>query len=212
MVDRLTETTGNVDGGLRLSVSELASLKGVTKQAISKRLTRMVEQQLIGTQRRGREITVSLAEWDKVAGEITDPAKLIGAETSAQLRGGGRRIEDETAKNLADPNAKADPTYTQQLTRKAQFEADLKEMELKRQRGELLAIEDVRKAMEYCAELMVRDIDQLANFAEEVAAAVSKSGVPGAREILKAKSRALRERLAASMSLQPETEEEEEPA
>lgn len=203
----LTSEAMGVDGGsseeLRVSVTELAEIKGVSKQAISKRLDRLIGDGLIEVKKRGREKTVSLAEWDTVTNEVTDPAKLAGRDTT-------RAIEDEATGGNGAAAPEKDPTYTQAITRKARLDADLKEIEVEKQKGTLLAIDDVRASMERCAELIVRDIDQLPSFADDLAAAVAKGGVGGLREALKVKARQLRETLARSMSLAATTDEEPE--
>lgn len=193
--------------GYRVSVSELAKIKGVTKQTISERLARLVEQQLIEVRKRGREKTVSLAEWDTVTAETTDPARLVARD----LRG-GRSLDDDVADNISGGKAPADPTYTKELTRKAGYDADLRKIDIDRQRGLLLEIGDVRVAMEECAAAIVRDIDQLPAYADDLAAAMSRAGVPGLRDALKAKAKQLRETLARSMSLlgTPKDDDEEE--
>ena len=196
--------------GVRVSVSELAGIKGVSPQAVSKRLKRLQSEGLIGVGQRGREKTVNLAEWDTVTGETTDPARLVAQDTVREMRGLDR-LDDDVARNISGGKAPADPTYTKELTRKAGYDADLRKIEIDKQRGLLLPIEDVRNAMERCAEAIVRDIDQLPAFADDLAAAVARSGVSGLRDALKAKARELRQTLAQRMSLigAPDDEEEE---
>ncbi|MEK9751734.1 MAG: hypothetical protein VW338_00785 [Rhodospirillaceae bacterium] len=190
-----------VDGvGLRVSLTRLAALKGVSKQAISKRAGRLADEGLIELTRKGRELTVSLAEWDTVTEETTDPAKLVGRDTAAAAR--GEALDEEIGKALGGAaNPKGDPTYTQELTRKAGYEADLKEIEIRRRRGELMETAQVQVAMERCAEAIVRDIDQIPTFAEDLVAAVGAGGVAAVRDVLKGKARELRDRLARSMNL-----------
>lgn len=197
----LTAATASVDGAVVVSVTELAGLKKVSKQAISRRLGRLENEGLIKTGRRGVEKVVSLAAWDMATGEATDPSKLQGAATRAAIAGVAPSLDDAVAANIGGPGkAEADPTYTKELTRKAGYDADLKEMQLRQQRGELVEIADVRIAMERCAEAINREIDQLPAFADDLAAAVASGGVPALRELLKVKARDLRERLQRSMT------------
>jgi hypothetical protein len=56
--------------------------------------------------------------------------------------------------------------------------------------------DDVERAMTRCAEVMVRAIDTLPRRAEDLAAAVAKDGVPGARAVLKQLAFDLRAKLA----------------
>lgn len=171
-----------------VSVSEAARLKGVTKQTISEKLARLG----IATAKRGREKVFSLAEYDAAANETTDPARIVAQETTKAARG------DE-----APPggSAERDPGYTAQLARKAGFEADLKEMELQKLRGELRPIEEVTEVMTRCAEAIVRDIDQLPSFAEDLAGAIARGGVDALRGELKKRARQIRDTLARTMTL-----------
>jgi len=195
----LTEAASTVDAAVRVSVTELARIKGVSKQAISKRLKRYEEEGRIASQRHGGEVTISLAEWDTVAGEVTDPAKLAGADSTKILRGEG----DEARQTR-------DPTYTKEVARRAGYEADLKEIELRKKKGELVEVAAVVEAMTRCAEAIVRDLDRLPAHAEDLADVVARGGAPGLREQLKKIVRELRETLARSMSVLGEAEQQEE--
>jgi phage terminase Nu1 subunit (DNA packaging protein) len=181
--------------GMLVSVSEAARIKGVTKQTISEKLQRLG----IATAKRGREKVFRLAEYDAAANETTDPARLIAQQTTKTIRG------DEPT----GAGGEKDPGYTQQLTRKAGFEADLKEIEIQKQRGELLPIAEVSEAMARCAEAIVRDVDQLPTFAEDLAGALARGGVDALRVELKKRARQIRETLARSMTLLATPDDEE---
>lgn len=162
---------------LEVSLSELAAMKGVTAQAISKRLKRLEAEGLITSHRRGRDRMVVLARWDQVTGETTDLSRAIGR--SPAMPGAPDGVAP------TGDQARRDPTYTTELTRKARYDADLKELELEKQRGSLLAVRDVEDAMATAAGILVREIHLLTAHAEELAAAVGKNGSTGAREVLK---------------------------
>lgn len=183
-----------------VSVSELARVKGVTKQSIAKRLARLEVQGLIRTWRSGKAKMVNLAEWDAVTREQSDLSRLMGAATAKATAGGndGHTLDQPTSR---------DPSYTRELTRKAGYDADLKRLELDRLRSELLPIGDVTRAMERCAAAMVRDLDLLSACADDIAAAMTKSGVAGVRDVLKRVSRQLRTTLATSMTALAEQDE-----
>lgn len=198
-----------IDGSaVVVSVTELALVKGISKQAVSQRIGRWEAQGLIRTgTRRGKrgavEKTVSLAEYDTIAGEVSDPSKVQGHATRAAIAGEqpAPSLDDEVARNIGgQAGANADPTLTRELTRKAGYDADLKEMSLRKQRGELVEVEDVRAAMDLCAQAIVRDVDQLVSFADDMAAAVASGGVTALRAMLKAKTVELRERMKRTMA------------
>lgn len=184
--------------GLRVSVSELARMKGLSKQAISKRLGRFVEQGLITTTLRGREKVVSLAEWDSVTSEVTDLSKVAGARTRSG-RDAAEALEADVGKRLSGEAAIKDPSYTQELTRKAGYDADLKEIELRKQRGELREVGAIQAAATKVGETLVRQIEQLPTFADDLATAASRGGSAAVREILRSKARGMRESIIRAL-------------
>jgi DNA-binding transcriptional ArsR family regulator len=186
--------------GLELSVSALARLKGVKRQTIAERLARLEEQGLISSRRQGKSKLVRLAEWDTVTSEHSDLSRLVGAETAKVARGAA----------AADDPLTRDPTYNAELTRKAGFEADLKEIALRRLRGALVDRAELEKKAELVAEKIVRTLDQIPTFAEDFAAALTRDGIPGLRTELKMRVREIRKTLAAGMSQLATTSEVED--
>jgi DNA-binding MarR family transcriptional regulator len=175
--------------GLWVTLSELAEIKGISRQATSKRLKRLAADGLIEVREAPDNTkSVRLSEWDTATNEWTDPSRLVGR--SAKV--------------------KPPSNYTAELTRKARYDADLKEIELRRRQSELLEAKDVEKAMTGCAESIVRAIGQLSTRAEEIVAAVGQRGVAGAREVLKTVERDLRASIARSMKGLAASEEEDE--
>ncbi|MCX5513432.1 winged helix-turn-helix domain-containing protein [Kaistia algarum] len=178
-----------------VSVSELARIKGVSQPAISKRLKRFVESGLITTRTEDGRTMVNLAAWDSVTQEATDPAKIVARETVARVR--GRRSTEPD--DVSEPGSK-DPTYTQELTRKAGYDADLKEIEIGRLQGRLRDVVDIQTSAAKVGELMVRDLEQLPSFADDLAGALAAGGVQALREELKRRVRAIREGMARNLA------------
>ncbi len=195
-----------VTDGIWVGVRQLAEMKGVSHPAISKRLRRFEEAGLVTVRREGRKTLVNVAQWDSAADEVTDPARLAGAATTRQMS--AEPDAGATAAN-AGPGSTNTSAYSYQQARKAQYDADLKEIELAKQRGQLLPIADVEDAMIRCAESLVRAIDQLPAGADDLAAAVSRGGVPALRDALKTKARDLRQQLAQNMKILGEDDETE---
>ncbi|PTW53908.1 MarR family protein [Breoghania corrubedonensis] len=189
-----------VTDGIWVGVRQLAEMKGVSHPAISKRLRRFEEAGLVTVRREGRRTLVNVAQWDAAADEVTDPARLAGAETTRQMSA------EMDATNADAPTGSNTKAYSYQQARKAEYDADLKEIELAKQRGQLLPIAEVEDAMIRCAESLVRAIDQLPAGADDLAAAVSRGGVPALRDALKIKARELRLKLAEKMRLLGEDE------
>lgn len=169
-----------------VSVSELARLKGVRKSAISQRLKRLEAEGLISSAVDGQRKVVSLAAWDRVT-----------EETSDTRRGRGPTPAGRDAP--AAPSAGA--VLTQARTETEQLRAQMARLEYQRRTGQLLPREEVTAAMAACAAAIVREIDQMAGRADDVAAAVQRGGVVGAREFLKSHARMMRDALTRRMVL-----------
>ncbi len=75
------------------------------------------------------------------------------------------------------------------------------ELEYGKKVGKLLALDDVIKSMQKCAEIMVRDIDRLPTNAEEIAHEFSVKGIPGVRGKLKKIAYELKVSIADNMKL-----------
>lgn len=185
----LTMSPDTVDGqGLWMTVSDLSRAKGVSKQAISKRIDRLEAQGLLESRQGPRNTKlVNVAQYDRAAGEATDAVR--------ELNGTG------AVRAQAYKPDEGDPILAKQQARRAAYEADLKGLDLNERLGKLLAIEDVEAAMVRCAEAVVRKIDQLPMKAEDNAAAVARDGVQGARGFLRNLARELRLAFEVEMRL-----------
>jgi len=172
----------------RVGVSELARLKGVRKSAISKRLARLEAEGLIATKIDGQRKTVDLAEWDRVTAATADPDRLRG-RSSFRAAKSPRAVEAPVA------------GLTQARTETEQLRAQMARLEYERRTGQLIQRQDVTRAMETCAAAIVREIEQLPTRADDLAAAVQRGGVAGAREFLRSQVRLLREALARRMTV-----------
>jgi hypothetical protein len=168
--------------GLWLTVSDLARLLGVSKQAVSKRVNRLEALGAIKTWpgERGMKL-VNVAEFDKASGRTGDAV---------------RQRNGRAALRPVNPN---DLVLSEQQARRAAYDADLKKLELDERLGKVLAIDDVETAVTLIAEALVRKIDQLPSFADEVASAVARDGAQGARGILRKVALTLRTLLADEM-------------
>lgn len=178
----LTVEVDAVDASGWMSLSDLARVKNVSKQAISKRVSRLVDQKALTTREGERgALLVNLAEFDRAAGESTD---LIRAQNGRQ------------ATKLA---ADGDPILTREQARRAAYAADMAELDLKERLGELMPVKDVERSYGEVAAATVEVIDQLSGYADAVAAAVARNGAMGARQELKNIARKMREDLARKL-------------
>lgn len=184
----VTKAPGD-DAGLWVTVTELADLKGVSHPAISKRMKRLETQNLIEVRTEGRTRRVNLAQWDRVTQENTDLSKLAG-----------REIEQDAGAPAPPPTDPSAPVYSKEQARRAQYDADLKKLELDKQLGRVRDAGEIEAAATRCAEKMVRIIDSFPTMADDIMTANSRGGVTAVREALKAKARELRAALANEMA------------
>lgn len=167
----MSQTPDTTPDGLWVSGSELAKLKGVTKQTVSEKVARLVDAGKLEVRPgKGKAKLINVAAYDRAVGETTDLSRAQGAQT----------------KLAADPDAAPrDPTFTKHQATRAGYEAELKRLDLEERLGRLRSVADIEDATVTCGETVVRLIDQLVLSADEIAAAVAKDGVTGARAALK---------------------------
>lgn len=160
---------------LWLSISELAASRGVTKGPLSRRVARLEEQGLLQARpgARGSKL-VNVAEFDRVTNETTDIVRATNGGAAAPMR------EDRGGESK-----KEGLVYSQEQTRNASYSAELKWLELEERRKNLYRKEDVARATVECADIVVREIEGLSQYADEIAAAVGVDGAVGARRVLK---------------------------
>ena len=170
--------------------------RGVSKTAVGK----MVKAGRIPFQEVGGKILIDAAEADFALGNSMQRVN----EPRPPSPGVGRSLPlpgDEAETNSGRlTKARADD---------AEYSAKMRRLEYERQIGEVLPIAEVERAMQVCAEALVRDIDQLPAHADDLAAALARDGVNGLRRELKGLARRMRDTLARSMTAKiDETDEE----
>jgi DNA-binding MarR family transcriptional regulator len=135
--DHETDTAGlPLDGGLWLSISELAKVKGVTKQTISERVSKLEREELITTRAgKGKSKLINVAEYDRALGETSDLSKQQGARTKEALAG--------SAGGHNEPRGAASAAFTQQQTLRAGYDAEMKRLDLEERLGNLCDRADV---------------------------------------------------------------------
>lgn len=178
--------------GIWLSVSELAAAKGISRQSMHERIRRLEAQNLLTPRLSGRNKLVSLAQFDHVSRETTD---LV-------------RQSNGSAKPLPDTDTATTKALSYSQARKAEYDADIKKMELEERQGKLIRVEVITDAMTRCAEALVREIEQIPTKADDLATAVAKNGTQGARGLLKLLARDLRENLARNLRILTEADDD----
>lgn len=171
----------DLDGGLWLSISEIARIKEKSRQAVAKRVDALVEAGKLQTKPgEGGTKLVNLAQFDRAVGETGDAVKEGAAETRAEIEG----------------DAEKNPALRDHQSRAAKYAADLKYLDLEERLGRLVPVAEVEDAAQKCAEATVRVVDRLPTYADEIAAAVGKDGPAGARAKLKRIAREIRQAIA----------------
>lgn len=171
----LTDATATVDG-VWLPVSELARRKGISKQAISKRVARFQDQGLLSTKTGERgAVLVNLIDFDRVAGETTDFAREQGG-----------RWPDPA---MTAPDSSA-VSYTKSQAEEKRYKAEMARLDLEERLRKVLPVAEVEAAMVRAAEIIVRIIDRLPTRTDD----------PATRTILRKFANELRVEIAASMS------------
>lgn len=169
-----------------MSISDLARERKVSKQVISKNLKRWADAgRTVPTRKDGKSLLIKVAEYDAARGEVGDLARQMGEATKKGV----------PADDPPPPDQDGQPVYTREQARAKQYEADLKEIELAKVRGELVEVAQLRAAATQAAESMMRAIDQMPARAEDLAAATNVP-VAQCRHFLKGTARDLRQRAA----------------
>lgn len=177
-------------------IGRIAERDGVTKQAISKQVKRLVGQHalVVERDRQGRIAAVNVAEYDHLRGRFGDPSKAQAPAPSPVA------ILAQADLPLAPAQSPASPeSYDEALRQKTWIAAEKSRLELDELKGELLRAGAVDAAVLRCGEDIARIIDRLPNAADDLAVAVARDGVHGLRVTLKALARRMRTDVAAAM-------------
>jgi len=87
-----------------------------------------------------------------------------------------------------------------------EYRARLDRLEYERRMGRLVLVQDVTRAMEHCAQAIVRELERLPLAAEDLAAAFAGGGVQAGRAALRQVVRDLRRAVADNMKLTGEAD------
>ncbi|WP_313194614.1 winged helix-turn-helix domain-containing protein [Shinella zoogloeoides] len=174
------------DGGVWVSVADLAKRKGVTRQSASERIAKLERDGLIVTRREGRSKLVELATYDRVVGQVGDVFREQAAETKqAATR------EPQASGPLRDAQAE-----------RAQYEAKLKALDFAERTGQVVAVRGphgVETAMIRIVEQIVRELQQPFDWIPDLIEASSK-GEPAMRRVLRKKIHEQRQAISAKMT------------
>jgi hypothetical protein len=171
---------------LWLTISELGRRRGVTAQAIWKRVRRLARDNKIEVRAgRGRERLVNLAQYDRVTGETANLARQQGAATAR-----GVAFDDEPLAAPGSPSVGAGGvrTFTEAQRQAAIYGAGLKALEFNERRGALLPIDGehgVARAARAAGDALVAAVAQFPLRAGELVAVAGADGEVAVRRVLK---------------------------
>lgn len=151
--------------------AEIAARDGVTKQAVTKLVRRLVEEHDLPVERDGREriMRFSLAHYDHYRGEFASSEKIAAARRDAPPAQPG------------SSSTSRDEALRQEAWLKVGRQKLLRQEEI----GQLIRADRTREALTVCGREIQSSIARLQNKADDMAMAVSREGVHGLRVLLR---------------------------
>jgi hypothetical protein len=183
--------TGAADVGVWLQIAELARRKGVSKQAVAKRVNKLVEEGKLTVRSDGRKRLVELATYDRIVGQVGDGFKEQAAATVRESR---------------EPTTGAEPDPQQSGLRDAQtlrakYEANLKALDFAERTGQVVPLKGehgIEGALIKVSDQVVRHLGQPMQWVDEIMEA-SRKGEPQLRRLLRSKVAELRRAIAEDL-------------
>lgn len=169
--------------GVWVSLSELGRRRNISRASVKERVDRLEAQGLVVTKRDGKKRLVELATFDRAIGYAGDLRRELAAETVKS-----------SSTSMAYRDAQAE---------RARYEAQLKALDLAERQRLLLPVvgeHGIAAAAGAIGDALTRDLDGMVHYADDLATAVSKEGVAGARRLLKEIGVKVRQQVADSLS------------
>lgn len=156
------------------TIAQIAERDGVSKQAISKAVQRLVERHGLAVERdaQGRVATVNVVAFDQLRGRYSDPSKAQAPRVPAPI------VDDA-------PPVSSTESYDEALRQKTWHEAESKRLALATAKGELVKVVELDDAVVLLADALVGVFDELPARADDIATAVTRGGLPALRNLLK---------------------------
>lgn len=164
---------------MAMTQAEYARHRGVSRQAIGK-LVSSGKLPATAFVLEGGVRKIDPAAADFALGETRE--RIASGEDDA---GGADESFGSNAGSAAQPGGAGVARLTAARTATEIYRARTAELEYEQKIGRLLSREDVVAAMEKCAGVIVRELDGLPNFADDIAAAIQRDGIQGVRLELK---------------------------
>jgi DNA-binding transcriptional MocR family regulator len=157
------------DDGLWMPIAELARLKGVERQTVHERVSKLESEGMLTTRPgKGKTRLVNVAEYDRLVNETTDFSRQQAADTAR-----ANRESDWGDTRLRD-------TQLQKL----RYEAALKQIELRKAVGDLVEIGRVDEVIAEVGEELKKPLEQVPLRTDEIVAAAVSGGAAAVRVLL----------------------------
>jgi hypothetical protein len=143
-----------VDDADWASVSDVARQRGVTRQAISKRVKALAGRGKLSTQGEGRNLRFHLPTFDALTAAAHDPAQDLrnrhqrsGSESeSSSDEPSGESAKEKRQRPVVAQDLANSSSYDAASAREKNAKAELAEMRLAQERGELVKVRDIEVA------------------------------------------------------------------
>jgi len=185
-----------------MTQTEYAAHRGVSRQAISKlvKAGKIPPSAFVDGK-------IDPAAADFALGESRERILSGDADEGEEFGGADPTFGSAAGTRSAAASDSSVARLTQARTATEIYRARTAELEYDQRVGKLLSTEDVTRSMERCAAVIVRELEGLPNFADEIAAAITKDGLPGARQALKNIARNVRLALEQNMRVVADDDE-----
>jgi DNA-binding transcriptional ArsR family regulator len=192
-MERVPDHGDDMSDGVWLTVSEIARRKGVSHQAVSKRVKSLEADGKVIPKREGKKTLVDLVEYDRAVGDFGDATREAAAET---VRASKEAAPATKASQLPDGMRDA------QLER-VRYEARMKALDYAERTGQLVPVSGpggVEDAMVMAAEKILSVLDLMLRATPGIVAA-AREGEPAARREIKKVIHAQRMAIGEAMLL-----------
>lgn len=151
--------------------ADVAARDGVTKQAVTKLVRRLVEDHSLPVERDGRDriMRFSLAHYDHYRGEFASSEKVTAARKDAP----------------SPSSANSSTSRDEALRQEAWLKVGREKLRRQEQVGQLVRADRMREALIVCGREIQSSIARLQNKADDMALAVSREGSHGLRVLLR---------------------------
>ncbi|UNJ22041.1 terminase small subunit [Microcystis phage vB_MweS-yong2] len=181
----------DVDASVYMTAAQIAERDGVSRQAVSKHVARLVERHALDVKRdgSGRVMAINVAHYDRLLNRFGDSAQRrrpppAATPTTADAEPAPRPLRDEGA-----------GTLDQARIKKLAYDTELQRLALDEMRGRLVRHDLLVEALQRLGEEIARAVD-LTQFCDDFAAAFARNGAHGLRVELKRRTVTIRTALA----------------